>query len=692
MPYFPPRQPGFNGLHHLALIYGDARQPWTPEILTYYAAHLDDIGRPVDWLFDSFLFLNLASSRGRDYRADINLDNTMSGEGDFFAWCSPRPAEVTDWLELLDFYFGPQGALATLDQTLEQLVDQVPQPYGHRRNVVLMIPYPHISQRAFGKLPGADTALNFGVEGQNLDRATRQRLHACSWFVEQLVARWSAGRYRHLHLLGAYWMFESVHRSWEVDDHWLLKELRPVLHHHDLKFLWIPFYSRYTIHLLDDYQRYYFDLAFLQPNVMFYQQGVDLEAAATAARQRGAGLEMEYYLELDEPIAVTAERHTRFRAYLDGGVHHSYMTEAACAWFLGQGSLERMHCHPDAQEWVFYQDVYRFIRGTYRPAGHAAIPAAPSLALAVDLGGTHLRVAVVDDQGTLRQRWQVPTPSNRSEILEAMVALLAAGRDWVLGQGGWPAGIGVSTGGRVNFATGEVLDATALLPDWRAVPLGSYLRETLDLPVWVDNDGNCAALAEQQFGHGRGQAHFLTLVLGTGIGGGLVVNHHLVRGTRHAAAELGHISIQHDGPVCSCGNWGCVELFASGSGLAAMAQTLVEAGLLTLSPPITAEALGRAAQAGHPIAQDVIQRAGRLLGVAITGLLHTLNPQRVILSGPLTQLGDFYLQPLRQTVHERTLPLAREADIWISDLKDPGLLGAAGLVVSAAAAAGRERG
>jgi len=161
-------------------------------------------------------------------------------------------------------------------------------------------------------------------------------------------------------------MFETVYRGWDVDDHWLLKELRPRVNAHGLKLLWIPFWSTYNVHLLDDYRRYYFDLAFLQPNYMFYRQGRSIAGAAEAARVRGAGIEMEYYLELDEPIAVTADRHSRYREYLNGGITHGYMTEAACAHFMGAGALERMPRHPEAIERELYEDLYHFVRGEYR--------------------------------------------------------------------------------------------------------------------------------------------------------------------------------------------------------------------------------------------------------------------------------------------------------------------------------------
>ena len=353
MSYFPQSHHDYNGLRHLLLLYGDASRPWTPEQLRYCVAHQDAGGRADDWLFDSFLFLNAKARSGRDYCADVNLGTTMCGEGDFFAACSPQPARRQDWEELLEFYFGPNGALRTLDDSIEAVRHEIGRPSGTRRNAVLMLPYPHITQPVWGKLPGVSDHLDFTVDQQSLARATEQRLAACTWFLDEIAHRSAVQRYEHVNLLGVYWMFESVHRGWNVDDHWLLKSLRPRIHRFGLKFLWIPFWSTYNVHLLDDYQSYYFDLAFLQPNYMFYKEGKSIEAAAEAARRRGAGLEMEYYLELDEPIGVTGERHARFRDYLNGGVTYGYMREAACAHFQGVGALERMH-------WQFvegHQDV-----------------------------------------------------------------------------------------------------------------------------------------------------------------------------------------------------------------------------------------------------------------------------------------------------------------------------------------------
>ena len=690
MPYFPPSQPDFNFLRHLLLLYGDASRPWTHDQLRHAVAHLGPEGAANDWLFDSFLFLNVKSASGRDYCADVNLGTTMCGEGDFFAMCSPQPATRDDWEELLEFYLGPDGALRTLDATLGRARAAIGRQYGPKRNVVLMIPYPHVTQAAWGRLRPGGPILDFTIDRQNLARATGQRLEACSWMLDEVARRAGAQAFEHVHLLGVYWMFESVHRAWNVDDHWLLKSLRPRVHRHGWKFLWIPFWSTYNVHLLDDYRSYYFDLAFLQPNFMFYKEGKSLEAAARAARARGAGIEMEYYLELDEPIGVTGERHSRFRDYLNGGVTHGYMREAACAHFQGVGALEAMRVHTDPREREFYDDIYHFVKGDYRLK--PAIARTPDTAarrraaIAVDLGGTNLRAAVVDERGEILARAAVPTPGGgAAAILEAMAQLVRRARSDAAGLGADVAGIGVSTGGRVDADRGVVLESSDLIAGWNDVPLAQRLQERTGVPVRIDNDGHCAAIAERHFGHGRAVRNFVTVVVGTGIGGGVVLDGQLWRGTRNTAGELGHVMVDVDGPRCTCGSRGCVETYASGSGLAGRARELVDAGVLdaaAFAGPLTAEALGRMASEGDVAARELIAAGGRALGVALASLLNALNPERIVLGGPVLRLGDAFVGPLREAVAERTLSTPRDAaDIVISDLEDAPLLGAAALVL-----------
>lgn len=692
MPYFPQRLEEFNFLRHLMLMYGNAKTPWRSDELRYYVAHFDHTNKPDDWLFDSFLFLNVKAASGNDFCADVNLGTTMSGEGDFFSMVSPQPATKDEWEELLEFFLGSSGAVQTLDTTIDKLSQEIHHPYETKRNVVLMLPYPHISQERFGVVGGRN--LNFSIKNQNLTRASEQRLAASTWFVDRIVERFAALSVKHVHLLGVYWMFETVFRGWDVDDHWLLKELRRHIRSHNLKFLWIPFWSRYNLHLLEHYRDYYFDLAFLQPNYMFYEKIRGVEDAARAARKRGAGIEMEYYLELNEPIKIQDERHSRFRDYLNGGVTYGYMTKAACAHFHGIGSLERMQHHENPLEREFYDDIYRFTKGEYRIK--PSIPRrtrkqCTGSVLAVDLGGTNLRAALVDECGSVLVRKSVPTPTNRQEILRQMVFLLRDVHAHAGTSDRFVHGIGVSTGGRVDFARGYVVDSTALLPGWGDLPLRDILEREMHLPVVVDNDGNCAAIAEHLFGEGRDCSDFIVLVLGTGIGGGIVMDDEVIRGTAHAAAELGHFSIDHRGVQCSCGNRGCVELYASGSGLARLASEAMGAGTLVIagvSPEnVTAEIVGDAARNGNRRAAELIVQAGSLLGGALAGLINAFNPERIILSGSLLALGDMYLNPMRETAHARAMKTAAAStELVLSTLRDGALLGAAGLAFQRARA------
>lgn len=660
------------------LMYGGFDRPWTVDDLRYYVAHQDANGRSDDWLFDSFLFLNVKASDQRDLCADVNLGTSMSGEGDFFAMVSPRPATKRDWEDLLDFYLGPEGAVEMLDRTIETCAREIGTGPESQRNVVLMLPYPHISQRAWGRLTPEGPELDFGIGGQNLMKATQQRLAAERWFVDEIVRRWRSRSHRHVHLLGVYWMFESVYRSWEVDDHWLLKELRTHVHRHGLITSWIPFWATYNLHLLDDYRSYYFDLAFLQPNYMFYRSGKTIEGAARAARERYAGIEVEYYLELDEPIAITGERHSRFRDYLNGGVTYGYMRDAACAHFQGVGSLKKMHRHDDPQEREFYDDIYHFVKGDYRlkppiPPTGANVAQEPQsdVALAVDLGGTQLRAALVTLQGEVLERESVRTPGTREEIIAALIGLVrhAVGRAGIRHL----RGVGISTGGRVDHENGVVVDSTALLPGWHDVPLAMLVERETGLRAWVDHDGKCAALAEVRFGLLRSASHAIVVHVGTGIGGGLVMNGNVVRGTANAAGEVGHVSVDVHGPRCSCGNVGCVELYASGSGLARMAKEAGHGG--------SAEVLGKEAAEGDRTAQEILAKGGAALGTALAGLVNALNPEVVVVGGSVLKSGEAYVGSLRRTFEERTMRVQREGvRLAMSTIEDAGLLGAAAMV------------
>lgn len=366
MPYYPQNSPDMGRLRHLVLLYGQSKAEWNEERFRAYAAYMDAAGAPKDWLFDSFLLCPMYGPSGNGYLADVNVGTSMCGEGDFHAIPCPNPAKRRDYDDLLDLYFGEGGYLESLNAALEGLMEVLPAP-EHPHNVVLNVPYPGVRQALWGRLPGGDRPLNFATVGQNVARATADRLAATIWFSREAMGRWEPDRFPRLNFLGFYWPFETVYRGWDVDDHVLLKDYHAFLRSAGKKLLWIPFYATYNVHLLDNYQDYYFDLAFQQPNHMFYVNTPGIEGPARAAKARNAGFEMEYYLTLSEATQVARERHARFRDYLNGGVEHGYMREAACAWFHGGDGIARMRTHEDPQERAFYDDIYRFIKGDYEP-------------------------------------------------------------------------------------------------------------------------------------------------------------------------------------------------------------------------------------------------------------------------------------------------------------------------------------
>lgn len=364
MGYYPQGAPEMGYLRHMVLWYGRQADSWSPERARHYLAYEDESGKPLDWLFDSVLFTPAVAPSGNHFAADINVGTTMCGEGDFYAVPVSNPATKRDYDDLLDVYFAPGGWLESMDGSITELKSALPAPQ-HKHNVVLLVPYPGIKQTHWGRLPGETRNLNFSVTGQSVQKASEDRLAATVWFVDEALRRWNESPRENINLLGFYWPFETVYRGWDVDDHWLLKHLRVHLKSVNAKLTWIPFYATYNVHLLDNYENYYFDLAFQQPNHMFYLDTPGIEGPALNAKARHAGWEMEYYLGNIGHHKVQEERHQRFRDYLNGGVEFGYMKESACAWFQDYNAIERMRLHDDPVEREFYHDIYHFIRGDY---------------------------------------------------------------------------------------------------------------------------------------------------------------------------------------------------------------------------------------------------------------------------------------------------------------------------------------
>ncbi|XP_068829817.1 bifunctional UDP-N-acetylglucosamine 2-epimerase/N-acetylmannosamine kinase isoform X1 [Capricornis sumatraensis] len=306
-------------------------------------------------------------------------------------------------------------------------------------------------------------------------------------------------------------------------------------------------------------------------------------------------------------------------------------------------------------------------------------------ALAVDLGGTNLRVAIVSMKGEIVKKYTQFNPRTYEERINLILQMCVEAAAEAVKLNCRILGVGISTGGRVNPREGIVLHSTKLIQEWNSVDLRSPLSDTLHLPVWVDNDGNCAALAERKFGQGKGLENFVTLITGTGIGGGIVHQHELIHGSSFCAAELGHIVVSLDGPDCSCGSHGCIEAYASGMALQREAkklhdedQLLVEGMSVPKDEAVGALHLIQAAKLGNAKAQSILRTAGTALGLGVVNILHTMNPSLVILSGVL---ASHYIHTVKDVIRQQALSSVQDVDVVVSDLVEPALLGAASMVL-----------
>ncbi|XP_059409699.1 bifunctional UDP-N-acetylglucosamine 2-epimerase/N-acetylmannosamine kinase-like isoform X2 [Carassius carassius] len=306
-------------------------------------------------------------------------------------------------------------------------------------------------------------------------------------------------------------------------------------------------------------------------------------------------------------------------------------------------------------------------------------------ALAVDLGGTNLRVAIVSMKGKVVKKYIQLNPKTFEERIELILTMSKQAMADAVHLNCRILGVGVSTGGRVNPQDGIVLHSTKLINEWSSVDIRTPLSSALHLPVWVDNDGNCAALAERKFGHGKGMENFVTIITGTGIGGGIIQHNELVHGSTFCAAELGHIVVSLEGPECMCGSHGCIEAYSSGLALQREAKRLHDEDLLLVEgmtvnnkEQVNAIHLIDAARLGNSKAESVLHTAGTALGLGIVNILHMINPSLVILSGVL---APHYENPVRQVISQRALLSAQGTKVMVSELEDPALLGAASMVL-----------
>ena len=312
-----------------------------------------------------------------------------------------------------------------------------------------------------------------------------------------------------------------------------------------------------------------------------------------------------------------------------------------------------------------------------------------------DLGGTNLRVAIVDvERGSVLHQASMPTLAREGH--EAVIDRMANLCLQLIQSSGMRkeeiGGIGIGVPGVLDLEKGETIFLPNLPGTWPHVPLRDRITKLTGLPTALLNDVRAVTNGEWRFGVGRGVDTLAVFAIGTGIGGGLVINGQLHLGLGGTGGELGHITIDFNGPRCGCGNYGCLEAFASGPAIAAMGIKAVTQGLTTRIGDlcaydlncITPQLIAQAARQGDEIALDIYERVGFYLGIAAANICVAIGPRRIVIAGGVAQAGDLLLNPIRRTLRERVTAMpVEQVEIVLSQFGDhAGMIGVAGWVAS----------
>ena len=292
----------------------------------------------------------------------------------------------------------------------------------------------------------------------------------------------------------------------------------------------------------------------------------------------------------------------------------------------------------------------------------------------VDLGGTSINVGVVPYEGgeVLGMR-SMPTNSDHGAkfVVDRMVEMIRGCMGDAASEANIPddgfIGIGLGSPGPLDRKTGTVIETPNL--GWRNFPLRDLIANSIGLEAELDNDANCATIGEWSMGAGKGTRTLVGVTLGTGIGGGIVLDGRVYHGAADVAGEVGHMTIDSTGRKCKCGNYGCLEAYASGPAIAARAIEGLETGEQSILPSlvggdlsrVTAETVYEAIIAGDLYAKDVMRETAKFLGAGLANLINILNPEMVVISGGVTRAGEHLFEPLRAQIRRRAFRHAEES-------------------------------
>ncbi len=284
------------------------------------------------------------------------------------------------------------------------------------------------------------------------------------------------------------------------------------------------------------------------------------------------------------------------------------------------------------------------------------------LVIGIDVGATHVTMILANFLAQVQDEVDAPIDINAGpeHCLTQVVNLI---KEWLSRNGvdqGKILAIALGVPGPVVTETG-VVGAPPIMPGWDKFPIRDWLEERLNCPVSLGNDAEFGALGEWAFGAARGEHNLAYIKVGTGIGAGLLLDGQIYHGSTGSAGEIGHITLMENGPICTCGNQGCLEALAGGRSLVERAVTGIKQGRRTTlseivpASKITSKDVIQAARSGDLFSQKLVIESGYHLGTAIASLVNLFNPSIVVVGGGLSQLGDLLLDPIRETVRQRSL-------------------------------------
>jgi glucokinase len=307
---------------------------------------------------------------------------------------------------------------------------------------------------------------------------------------------------------------------------------------------------------------------------------------------------------------------------------------------------------------------------------------------AVDLGGTNLRMAVVDENGHIEHRERCTTPH-----VDSPAAIIAAIDDLAKLC---TAAVGVQENIRIlgaavpalmNLREGKI-DIAPNLPMLDGIAFQAQLEKALGLEIILENDATAAGIGEHWLGSSRGFENSICVTLGTGVGGGLIVNGQPLRGSDGTAGEIGHICVEPDGHACGCGSWGCVEQYASATAVVRLAREMIESmsSSIDVGRPFTAKDVYDAAKNGDRAAIGTFRRMGAYLGLALAGLVNVLNPDVIVFAGGMSAAWDIFIDETRSQITKRAFrePALRVKLVRAELGDDAGILGVASLALARA--------